>query len=203
MVNENSDSLEIAGSTIKRGEVKQLEIKVARLYDFTEMSIPVKVIRGKKPGPRLFVTAALHGDEINGVEIIKRLLQKKILKKIRGDLLVIPIVNIFGFNTQSRYLPDRRDLNRSFPGNPKGSQAARLANILFEEIVKKCTHGIDLHTGSNHRENFPQIRACVSDPRARKLVKAFEAPVILNSDLLDGSLRAVAKNGKEPLNLRF
>jgi hypothetical protein len=158
--------------------------------------MPVQVIRGKKAGPVLFVSAALHGDELNGVEIIRRLLKLPALKRLRGTLFAIPIVNVYGFIQQSRYLPDRRDLNRSFPGTERGSLAARLAHQFMTEIVEQSTHGIDLHTGAIHRSNLPQIRANIDEPQTAELAHVFGVPVILNADLRDNSLReAAAENG--------
>jgi len=165
---------------------------IAKLYTHTPVSIPVHVICGKKPGPRVFVCAAIHGDEINGVEIIRRLLKQKILNKLRGDLIAIPVVNVHGFISHSRYLPDRRDLNRTFPGSATGSLAARLAYSFMTEIVNQCTHGIDLHTGALHRDNLPQIRINLDDEETVALAEDFGVPVILNSDLRDKSLREAA-----------
>jgi predicted deacylase len=151
------------------------------------------VIRGKRRGPVLFISAAIHGDEINGTEIVRRLSIKKSVKNLRGTLILIPIVNIFGFNHKSRYLPDRKDLNRSFPGSPNGSLAARVANLFMKEVVSKCSHGIDLHTGAIHRYNLPQIRAAFDDKATEKLGASFGAPVMINSKLRDGSLREAAR----------
>ncbi len=187
------EDLYIGGECIRRGERKKIEVPVSRLYDFTELTIPIEVIRGKKEGPVLLVCAAVHGDEINGVEIIRRLLLHKAIKKINGTLIVIPIVNVFGFNNKSRYLPDRRDLNRSFPGASKGSLTAQLANFLVKEVLYKCTHCIDLHTGAVQRSNLPQIRGTLDSPEIEKLAKAFHVPVILNTSPMPGSLRAVSK----------
>lgn len=195
------DNIVIGGQKIKRGTRKKLSINVARLYDFTEMNIPVEVIRGQEDGPRLFVSAAIHGDEINGVEIIKCLLAHPALSDIRGTLIVVPIVNVFGYNTKSRYLPDRRDLNRNFPGSSNGSLAAQLANTFMNEIVKKCTHGIDLHTAAIHRTNLPQIRANLDDAETNDLAHAFNVPVMINSNLRDGSLREAAKDCNIPMLL--
>ncbi len=191
----------IAGHTIKPGERKKIDLEVAKLYDFTEMNIPVEVVRGKKDGPVLFVSAAIHGDEINGTEIVKRLLTSKSLNRLKGTLIAVPIVNVFGFNTKSRYLPDRRDLNRSFPGVKNGSLTAQLAYIFMQEIVSKSTHGIDLHTAAIHRYNLPQIRACISDAETKRLAHAFNVPVIMNSELRDGSLREAARDHKVPILL--
>lgn len=177
---------------VKPGQIQNLQLNIGRLYDFTEINLNIRVLKGKKPGPTLFLTAAIHGDEINGIEIIRRLLQQKELKKMRGTLIAVPIVNIFGFNNRSRYLPDRRDLNRSFPGSPNGSLASRLAYTLMQEVVQHSTYGIDLHTGAVHRSNLPQVRASLDDPRTMELAKHFGAPVILNTNYRDGSLRQSA-----------
>lgn len=185
----------IAGVSISPGKRKQIEIDVAKLYDYTKLTIPVEVIRGREEGPILFLSAAIHGDEINGVEIIKRILaKKKILSKIKGTLIAVPIVNVFGFNRNIRYLPDRRDLNRCFPGSEDGSLAAQIAKIFMDEIVSKCTHGIDLHTAALHRSNLPQIRACLDSKETEELAMSFGVPVVLNSSVRDGSLRQTASD---------
>lgn len=190
---ETEKSLVINGLTIEKGERKQLEIVIAKLYDHTDITIPVEVIRGKEDGPVMFVSGAIYGDEINGVESIKRLLScKNILSSIKGTLIAVPIVNVFGFNRNLRYLPDRRDLNRTFPGSKNGSLASRIAHVFMKEIVMKCQYGIDLHIGSAHRFNLPQIRGFLDNPEVEKLVKAFGVPVILNSNIRDGSLRQAA-----------
>ncbi len=190
---EKKDALKIGTEIIYPGERKRFQLKAASLYDYTALTIPIEVIRGSEGGPKLFVSAAVHGDELNGVEIIKRLLRRPLLKKLRGTLIAVPVVNIFGFNHKSRYLPDRRDLNRCFPGSEVGSLGARLARIFMKEIVSKCTHGIDFHTGALHRSNLPQIRACLDDPETNKLAKGFGVPVVINSQLRDGSLREAAR----------
>lgn len=187
-------NFKIGDTEVRPGQRLTVDLAVSRLYTHTELTVPVHVIQGTKAGPRLFVCAAIHGDEILGVEIIRRLLRMKILKRLRGTLLAIPIVNVYGFLNLSRYSPDRRDLNRFFPGTEKGSLTSRLANLFMEEIVEKCTHGIDLHTGSNHRSNLPQIRAYLDDPETEQLARAFGAPVILDADFLEGSLRQAVKD---------
>lgn len=196
-----SSALKIAGKQIARGQRLSINIPVARLYTHTEMTMPVHVLRAKKDGPHLFVSAAIHGDEIIGVEIIRRLLKLKALGRMRGTLIAVPVVNVYGFINHTRYLPDRRDLNRFFPGSEKGSLTSRLANIFMEEIVTNCTHGIDLHAGSHHRINLPHIRACLDKPETEKLAFAFGAPVILNADLRDGSLRQAVEEAGIPMLL--
>ncbi|MEI8633825.1 succinylglutamate desuccinylase/aspartoacylase family protein [Vibrio sp. PP-XX7] len=183
-----TDRLSIANIEVLPGEKCQINIPVAKLYTNTELSIPVHVQRALKKGPTVFVSAAIHGDELNGTEIIRRLIQAN-LNIIRGTLILVPMVNVYGVLNQSRYLPDRRDLNRSFPGSVKGSLAARLAYNFMQNIVQHCDYGIDLHTGATHRSNFPQIRADLSDAQTLALAEAFGVPVLLNSVLRDGSLR--------------
>ncbi|MFT5291670.1 MAG: putative deacylase [Planctomycetota bacterium] len=184
-----SAPLELNGIVIPPGARETLLIPVARRYIAGEVTLPVCVINGRKPGPRLFVSAAIHGDEINGVEIVRRLLRYKGLSKLRGSLIAVPVVNVYGFVGQTRYLPDRRDLNRCFPGSPKGSLAGRLADTFLNEIARKATHGIDLHTGSLHRANLPQIRANLDFPGCAELAQSFGAPVILDAATRPGSLR--------------
>ncbi|CAN5157790.1 succinylglutamate desuccinylase/aspartoacylase family protein [soil metagenome] len=166
-----------------------VEIPVADLYTHTSLTMPVHVVNGRQPGPTLFISAAVHGDEINGVEIIRRLLKLRALRGLRGALIAVPIVNVFGFLNLTRYLPDRRDLNRAFPGSERGSVTARLANLFAAEIVAKADCGIDLHTGAVHRANLPQIRADLDEPRTRRLAEAFGVPVLINATVRDGSLR--------------
>lgn len=191
-----ADDLIIDGQPIRRGERANIKLAVARLKTQTDIAMPISVVRGKKDGPTLFVSAAVHGDELNGIEIIRRLLRMSMLRKLRGTLIAAPMVNVFGFIHLSRYLPDRRDLNRSFPGSEGGSLAARLADVFMTEVVANSTHGIDLHTGALHRTNLPQMRTRFADESAMKLARAFGAPVIINSNLRDGSLReAVADHG--------
>jgi predicted deacylase len=182
----------IGKTVVPPGSRMTLDVPVTRLHTHTPITMPVHVINGKRDGPRMFVSAAVHGDEINGVEIIRRLLRRPDLKRIRGTLVAVPIVNVFGFLQHMRYLPDRRDLNRSFPGSQRGSLAARLANLFMSEIVSHCTHGIDLHTAAVHRANLPQIRINIDDPESKRLARAFGTPVIVNADLREGSLREVA-----------
>jgi len=188
--------------TVPPGTRQLIDLPLPSLYTNTSESMPVHVWRGRKPGVRLGVCAAIHGDEINGVEIIRRLLNHTALKSLRGTLIAVPVVNVYGFISQSRYLPDRRDLNRSFPGSETGSMASRLAHIFMTQIVSQCTHLIDLHTGAIGRENLPQIRAQVlSCPVTAELAHAFGAPVIMNSEFRDGSLREAAQARNIPVLL--
>ena len=188
----SANSFEINGHTVQGGESATVELSAALLYTHTPVTLPVRVLCGRRPGPRLFLCGVIHGDEINGVEIVQRVLRHKSLKHLRGTLVAVPVVNIHGFISHSRYLPDRRDLNRCFPGNETGSLTSQLARLFMSEIVEKCTHGIDLHTASNHRCNLPQVRAHLDNEETRRLARAFGAPVILNSNLRDGSLRQAA-----------
>ncbi|PSN17528.1 deacylase [filamentous cyanobacterium CCP5] len=156
------------------------------------LSLPVTVIHGRRPGPRLWLSAAIHGDELNGVEIIRRVIKPLRSTHLRGLIIAVPVVNVFGLLEQSRYLPDRRDLNRSFPGSARGSLAARLASLFMKEVVSQCTHGIDLHTAAIHRINLPQIRANLQDPETYAVARAFGAPIMIHSAVRDGSLRQAA-----------
>ena len=195
------DVLTLGEHAIALGERRTIELPVTDLYTHTSLKMPVQVVRGKKPGPTLFLSAAIHGDEINGVEIVRRVLDYKGLDGIRGTLIAVPIVNVQGFLAQSRYTPDRRDLNRCFPGNSHGSVASRLAHLFVNEIVLKSDCGIDLHTAAIHRDNLPQIRAQLHNPETARLAQAFDAPVVLNTNLRDGSLRHYADEQGIPILL--
>ncbi len=195
------EDLKIGGVSIAPGQRQTIDVPVAPMYTHDDLSISVQVIRGKRPGPTLFISAAIHGDEINGVEIIRRVLQHRSLRNIRGSLVAIPIVNVYGFLNHMRYLPDGRDLNRSFPGSPKGSLTGRVAHTFIGEIVSKCTHGIDLHTGARHRSNFPQIRADLDDPVALEMTEAFGVPLAIDAKIRDGSLRDCAGEAGIPVIL--
>lgn len=185
-------SITIANINIRPGERLRFRLPMAKLYDHTELGIPIEVINGRKKGPILLLTAALHGDEINGVEIIRKIVANKSLAQLKGTLICLPTVNVYGFNNKSRYLPDRRDLNRLFPGTKNGSMGSRIAHTLMKEVISQCTHGIDLHTGAKDRSNLPQIRGMIDDSATLKLAKTFGAPVIVNADVRDGSLREAA-----------
>lgn len=195
----NNHTITIGDTTVKPGQRATIDLPVGQLYTHEVVNMPVYVINGRKPGPVLFVSAAIHGDELNGIEIVRRLVNLPALKKLSGALMAIPIVNVLGTFQKSRYLPDRRDLNRSFPGTERGSLASRLANTFLTEIVCQATHGIDLHTAAVHRENFPQVRGDLDDTETAHIARAFNAPVLLNSALLEGSLRSSAAKNKIPV----
>lgn len=176
-----------------------VRIPLPALHSDTSVHMPVHVFHGRKAGPVMFVSAAIHGDEINGVEVIRRIVSLRAIKRLRGTLLLIPTVNVLGFDTHSRYLPDRRDLNRSFPGREQGSLAGRLANTFMSEIVERSDLGIDLHTAAIHRDNFPQIRADLNDQQMNNLARIFSAPVLLHSAPPEGSLRHAAAAESVPV----
>ena len=184
----------IAGQEIKPGKTVTIDMPLVRLYTDTEVNMPIHVRRARKDGPTLFVSAAIHGDEINGIEIIRRLLKSKSLSLSSGTLVLAPMVNVYGVLNKSRYMPDRRDLNRSFPGSESGSLAAVVAHRSLTEVVEHCDYGIDLHTGAIHRTNLPQIRADLADQETLSLAKAFGVSVLMNSNLRDGSLRQAGRD---------
>ena len=184
--------LSIGSATARAGTTAEGELFVARQISGTSVALPIRLVHGADDGPTVWISAAIHGDEIGGVEIIRRALEVIDARTLAGSIIAVPIVNVFGFLGRSRYLPDGRDLNRSFPGSAKGSLAARLANLFTTEVVDRCDVGIDLHTGSDHRTNLPQIRADLDDPVTRDLAAAFGAPLNLHSRLRDGSLREIA-----------
>lgn len=189
----------VGGVTVRPGQRQNVDLPIADLYTTTSLHMPLQVICGRQAGPTAFVSAAVHGDEINGVEIVRRLLQIKALKRLKGNLLLVPVVNVHGFLDRSRYLPDRRDLNRSFPGSPKGSIAARLAYTFTEEVAFQADFGIDLHTGAIDRSNLPQIRVNQGDEEAGRLALAFGAPVVVGAREREGSLRSAAAERQIPV----
>lgn len=183
---------EIGSQSIPAGTRKTVDLPVSVLSDHTPVNLSVHVVHGRRPGPVIFVSAAVHGDEVIGVEIVRRVLRAPNTAHLSGTLLAVPIVNTFGFMNHSRYLPDRRDLNRSFPGSSTGSLAARLASLFLEEVVCRSNVGIDLHSAAIHRTNLPQIRVSPSKPDTLELAKVFGAPLVLTSSLREGSLRQAA-----------
>ncbi len=182
----------IAGNEIEPGTKRTILFPAPNINTQVKIDIPAHVFHGKYKGPKIFIIGAIHGDELNGVEIIRRVHEKISVKRLHGTIITVPVVNIHGVIMQTRYLTDRRDLNRSFPGAKKGTLASRLAFGLMTQIVKHCDYGIDLHTGANGRINIPQLRVDFSVAGTKEFAKSFKAPVILASKQRDGSLRAAA-----------
>lgn len=197
---EPSAPLEIAGKKVAPGTSRNVAFQITTMATGTPSALAVRVLHGAKPGPTVFVSAAIHGDEIVGTAIIQRLARELRPETLAGTVLLVPVANIFGFMTRTRYLPDRRDLNRSFPGSADGSLAAQLAHIFYREVVARCELGIDIHSAAIHRYNLPQIRIAAGNRKLIELAMAFGAPVIIESPLRDGSLRDLAqKNGVDML----
>lgn len=189
-----------AGHVVAPGTQAKVELPIARLMSGTPVALPVLVVHGKNDGPTVWLAAAVHGDELCGIEIIRRVLDVVKPDSMTGTVIAVPVVNVHGFNRGERYLPDRRDLNRSFPGSPRGSLASRIAHLMMTEIIARCSVGIDLHTGSDHRINLPQIRADLADPATLELARIFAAPVAIHAKTRDGSLRqAATEAGSEVL----
>ena len=184
----------IGKTKVAPGSRLTVDLPVSVLSDHTPVTMSAHVVHGRYDGPTLFVSGGVHGDEVIGVEIIRRLLRAPNLSTLRGTLIAVPIVNTFGFISHSRYLPDRRDLNRVFPGSEHGSLASRLAHLFMTEIVARSDLGIDLHSAAIHRTNYPQIRISPDNPRTKELAEVFGAPIVMKSPLRDGSLRAAAKD---------
>ncbi len=187
------DAYEIGGKAVQPGYEATVNIHIANLSTAVPVSLPIRVVHGRDDGPTLFVSAAVHGDEIVGVEIIRRLLRRVTGHRINGTLLLVPVVNVFGFVTHDRYLPDRRDLNRSFPGSANGSLAAQLANAFRTEVVMRSDFGIDLHSAAVHRSNYPQIRVSADSEKAAEMALAFSPPAIITAPLREGSMREFAR----------
>jgi len=180
------------GTEIPPGASVDVKLAVSESYSSMTLRIPIHVRRAEEDGPVIFVTAALHGDEINGTGAIRHLIMDDELQLDRGALVLIPVLNLLAFDRHSRYLPDRRDLNRSFPGSLSGSLARRMAHKIFTEIVSRCDYGIDLHTAAVRRTNYPTIRADLSSPEVKKLAEAFGSEVMMNGKGPRGSFRREA-----------
>ncbi len=187
-----NEPITVAGVEVLPGVRCDLAPLASESYTGDRTTLPLAVLNGAADGPRVFVTAAVHGDELNGIAVCRELLGRIVPHELAGVLIVVPIVNVLGAQIHSRYLPDRRDLNRSFPGSHAGSMASRIARLLMDEVVTGSDVGIDLHTAANRRTNVPQVRINRDDDRARRLAKAFAPPYILDASLRPGSLRAVA-----------
>ncbi len=189
---ERKPPIVVGGVPVPPGRVRRLELPVATLPTGSGLSIPVAVVNGRRRGPTVWVSGGIHGDELNGMEIVRRLLGHLDPRTLAGTVIAVPVVNVFGLLGETRYLPDGRDLNRSFPGSRRGSLAARLARLLLDEVVRHCEVGFDLHTAAAHRVNISQIRADLDDPETNRLTEAFGAPFAVHARLRDGSLREAA-----------
>ena len=184
--------LTIGGVRVSRGETVDLRLKISETYTGDDVSLPIRIVRARARGKIGFVSAAVHGDELNGTGIIHDFLFGESLVLERGTLILVPVVNVFGFEVNERYMPDGRDLNRSFPGNIGGSLAARVAHTLMQEIVLKCDFGVDLHTAAFQRTNFPNVRADLHDARVQELAHAFGCALVVDGKGPEGSLRRAA-----------
>jgi hypothetical protein len=187
-----SGTFRFAGKPIPRGTRRQVSLPAGRLPSGTEVSLPIEILNGVASGPTIWLSGALHGDEIVGVEIIRRVLEHVDERSLTGVIVAAPVVNVFGFVTGSRYLPDRRDLNRSFPGTTRGPLAGRIARLFVDEVLAVADVGIDFHAGSDERTNLPQIRGNMDDEGTRALALAFGAPLAIHSKTIKGSLRETA-----------
>jgi len=197
-VEEGNKDIIIGGKTVRPGEDKLLKINIDRLPTGTLIDIPAYVFNSKKPGPVILIQAGLHGDEINGIEIVRRMIAEKRFKIDKGVVIAVPILNVFGFIHFSRDVPDGKDVNRSFPGTKSGSMASRIAYHYVTEIMHQMDYGIDLHTGGGQRHNFPQIRYTQEDEKSVELAKVFNAPISFSSRLIKGSFRNAAYRMNKP-----
>lgn len=195
------ESLEIAGTLVERGARQKIDIPIGSLPNQTEVAMRVEVVRGAQDGPRLFIAATIHGDELNGIDTVRQVMEALDPEQLSGAVIGVPIVNVFGFLQSSRYLPDRRDLNRSFPGSSRGSLAGRLAHLFTKEIVAKSTHGIDLHAAAVGRYNLPHVRADFDVTQLESMAEAFGAPVAYHSRGPEKSVRRTATKTGTPVLL--
>jgi predicted deacylase len=180
------------GREIPAGESVNVKLAVSESYSSMTVRIPIHIRRAEADGPVVFVTAALHGDEINGTGAVRQLIQDEDFQLLRGSVILVPVLNLLAFDRHSRYLPDRRDLNRSFPGSKNGSLASRMARIIFDEIVPRCDYGIDLHTAAVRRTNYPNVRGDLTNPEVRRLAESFGSEIIINKKGPRGSFRREA-----------
>lgn len=185
-------TLTVLGAELAPGESRRLSLVASESFAGSTLRTPVLVARGRRPGPTVCLTAGIHGDELNGIEIVRRVLEETDPEALHGTLIAIPIVNLHGFRRSSRYLPDRRDLNRYFPGQPRGSSASRIAHAVFDGVVRGCNAVLDFHTGSFHRTNIPQVRADLSNPEVFDLARRFAGAIVVNNPGISGTLRRAA-----------
>lgn len=192
--------IHIAGKKVRIGEIEEIHLKIARLPTYTVINMPVHVYRGREDGPVLLLTGGLHGDELNGIEIIRRMINTGRILPERGTVIAIPLVNAYGFLQNERGVPDGKDINRSFPGATNGSLAKLIAHTLMNQIIPLIDFGLDFHTGGASRANYPQVRCAFTVPENVDLARAIAPPVILNSSLIEHSFRKAAyKKGKHIL----
>lgn len=196
---ERNKSISIGKETIAPGEHQRVTISIDRLPTGTLIDIPIYVFNSDQPGPTVLVQAGLHGDEINGIEIVRRMLQEDRFHVQRGAVIAVPILNIFGFIHFSRDVPDGKDVNRSFPGSRSGSMASRLAYHYTSQILHQVDFAIDLHTGGALRHNYPQVRYTEDYPESRQLADVFQAPFMFPSRLIRGSFRNAARKINIPV----
>jgi predicted deacylase len=192
VVETRNDPIAIGKVIVPPGRKTRIELPFAHLPAGTQASLPIAVINGRTSGPNVWISGGIHGDEINGVEVVRKVMRALDAKSLRGAVIAVPIVNPLAFMMRSRYAPDRRDLNRVFPGSPRGSTASRLAHLFMTQVVSHCSVGIDCHTASSHRTNHPQLRADIDDPPTLDLARAFGAPFTIKARVRDGSLRQAA-----------
>ncbi len=174
------------------GESRDISVPVSESFSSVMVNLPVHVKRGPEEGPVLFVTAALHGDEINGTGAVRQLIADEDLKLLKGSVILIPVLNLLAFERHSRYLPDRRDLNRAFPGSSGGSLASRMARTIFNEIISRADYGIDIHTAALRRTNYPNVRADMSNPAVRKVAELFGCEIVIDGEGPQGAFRSEA-----------
>ena len=184
--------LRVGGVTVRPGETKDIRLKVSESYTGDDVSLPIRVIRARREGPTVFVSAAIHGDETNGTGIVHDLMFGETLAIGAGAVILVPVLNIFGFESQERYMPDGRDLNRNFPGSTTGSLTSRIAGTFFRQVVRRCNYGLDLHTAASQRTNYPNVRGDLSDERVHELARAFGCELMVSKEGPEGSLRREA-----------
>lgn len=207
----DANAFELLGERVRSGTRKQLTWNASESLSGGSVPTPVLVVHGAEKGDVMCITAGVHGDELNGIETVRRIMHSTKPEKLKGTLVGVPIVNLQGFQRQTRYLPDRRDLNRFFPGHPKGSSASRIAHTFFDQVIRHCDSLVDLHTGSFHRTNLPQLRADLNNESVVELSQSFGSTVVLHSEGGVGTLRraaveagipAVTLEAGEPLRLQ-
>lgn len=182
----------VNGIKVRPGQSLNIDIAIARLPTHTLIDLPVFIRRGKEDGPVVLISGGVHGDEINGIVAVRRMLEDNLIQPLRGTVILMPLVNVYGFLSNSRTFPDGRDLNRSFPGSKKGSLASQIAFMMSSQIIPQIDYGIDFHTGGRMLSNYPQVRVDFKDKKGFELAKAFGTHFILDSPHIDKSFRKEA-----------